>query len=52
MIDVLDWVKKRAGVVGAPKPEPRPADALLPDLRGSDPVTALNELNGWRNNFV
>lgn len=47
MIDVLDWVKKRAGAASAPKPEPRPADALLPDLRDSDPVTALNELNGW-----
>jgi len=47
MIDVLDWVKKRAGVASTPKPEPRPANALLPDLRDSDPVVALNELGGW-----
>jgi hypothetical protein len=47
MIDVLDWVKKRAGVANTPKPEPRPADAMLPDLRDSDPVIALNELGGW-----
>lgn len=47
MIDVLDWVKKRAGGASAPKPEPPPADALLPDLRDSDPVIALQELSGW-----
>jgi hypothetical protein len=47
MIDVLDWVRKRAGGASAPKAEPPPADALLPDLRGSDPVIALNELSGW-----
>ena len=47
MIDVLDWVKKRAGAQSAPKAEPAPADALLPDLREADPVIALNELTGW-----
>lgn len=47
MIDVLDWVRKRAGGASAPKPEPPPADAVLPDLRASDPVIALTELGAW-----
>ncbi|MEJ2174010.1 MAG: hypothetical protein P8Y76_03620 [bacterium] len=47
MIDVLDWVKKRAGGQTPPKAEPAPAERLLPDLRDADPVIALNELSGW-----
>lgn len=47
MIDVLDWVKKRAGGQTAPKAAAAPADGLLPDLGGSEPIIALNELTSW-----
>ncbi|HSH07524.1 MAG TPA: hypothetical protein VLA41_07680 [Burkholderiales bacterium] len=47
MIDVLDWVKKRVGGPAAPEAAPAAAGTELPDLRGSDPVIALNELSGW-----
>jgi len=47
MLDVLSWVKKRAEGPTAPKAEPARAEALLPDLRDADPVTALNELSAW-----
>lgn len=47
MLDVLQWVKKRAEGAAEPKGDPSPADGLLPDFRSTDPVIALKELSGW-----
>jgi len=45
VLDVLDWMKKRA------EPEDRakgdPATGFLSSLRGTDPDTTLNQLSGW-----
>jgi len=47
ILDMLEWVKKRAERPADSGSESAPEDGLLPDLRAADPVTALNELRAW-----
>ena len=45
MLDVLDWMKKRAEPEDGAKGDP--ATGFLSSLRGTDPDTTLNQLSGW-----
>lgn len=44
MLDVLEWVKKRADPHADADSDPA---AFLSSLRGADPDTTLNQLSGW-----
>ena len=44
---MLEWIKKVGADPDDPMRSPSAASALLANLRGADPVTALNELSGW-----
>ena len=43
----LEWVKHRLEKPTGSQPKGSAGGRLLPDLRASGPVTALNELSGW-----
>ena len=42
----MNWIRKDDGHADHPMPDPASAAKLLPELRGADPVTALNCLSG------
>ncbi len=44
---MLEWIKKVGADPDDPMRSPSAASALLANLRGADPVTALNDLSGW-----
>ena len=44
---MLEWIKKVGADPDDPMRSPSAAATLLANLRGADPVTALNELSGW-----
>jgi len=44
---MLEWIRKPDAGPGEPTREPEAASSLLAELRGADPITALNELTGW-----
>ena len=44
---MLEWIKKVGANPDDPMRSPSAASTLLANLRGADPVTALNELSGW-----
>jgi hypothetical protein len=44
---MLEWIKKVGAGPDDPMRSPSAASALLANLRGADPVTALNDLSGW-----
>lgn len=47
MLNMLEWVKKHTEEPAAPQSEAVPKAGSLPDLKGADPVVALEELAGW-----
>src|SRR2546425_5797418 len=44
---MLDWIKKGNGHADHPMRNPAAAAKLLAEMRGADPLTALNDLSAW-----
>lgn len=44
---MLDWIKKGDGHPDHPMRNPAAAAKLLAEMRGADPLTALNDLSAW-----
>jgi len=44
---MLEWIRKPDAGPGEPARDRGAASSLLADLRGAEPITALNELTGW-----
>jgi len=44
---MLDWIKKGNGHPDHPMRNPAAAAKLLAEMRGADPLTALNDLSAW-----
>ncbi len=44
---MLEWIRKQDSGPGETLRAPATTSSLLADLRGAEPITALNELTGW-----